>query len=286
MSHNQPGPYGGQPPQGPYGQQPPQPGPYGQPPQPPQGQPGYGYPQAPQGQPGYGYPQQPPQGVPPQQGYGYPAQGQPGPYGQQPQPGYIPPPPPGGGGKGKLIGIIAGIAGVAVIAVGAMALLGGGGGGDYKLTAPDTVLSGQYTKDTSKPAVSNGEAIEDKGIDGGTSVSGTYKGESDGMGFGGGYGDVSDPEAAVDAILKGALKGAKATEQKPSGFDGTVMKCGENDFGVFSQPFCVWGDESTAAMVVWMPKQGTTDPTAIKPPSIEEWAETTAKLRNEVRVKK
>ncbi|MFD3329423.1 hypothetical protein ACFWW8_30095, partial [Streptomyces sp. NPDC058701] len=29
-------------------------------------------PQAPQGQPGYGYPQQAPQGVPPQGGYGYP----------------------------------------------------------------------------------------------------------------------------------------------------------------------------------------------------------------------
>ncbi len=68
-------PYGqpqGQPPQPPQGQ----PG-YGYPAQPPQGQPGYGYPQQPQGQPGYGYPQQAPQGVPPQQGYGYPPQ-QPG----------------------------------------------------------------------------------------------------------------------------------------------------------------------------------------------------------------
>jgi uncharacterized RDD family membrane protein YckC len=61
-------------PNNPYGQ------PQGQPPQPPQGQPGYGYPQQPPaqpGQPGYGYPQQAPQGVP-QQGYGYPQQpGQP-----------------------------------------------------------------------------------------------------------------------------------------------------------------------------------------------------------------
>ncbi|MFF9348352.1 hypothetical protein [Streptomyces sp. NPDC014734] len=101
MSHNQPGPYGGQPPQGqpgPYGQQP---GPYGAPPPQPQGQPGpYGQPQQPnpygqpqQGQPGYGYPQQaPPQGVPPQ--------GQPGPYGQPQQPnpyGQQPPAPPYGG---------------------------------------------------------------------------------------------------------------------------------------------------------------------------------------------
>ncbi|MFJ5551962.1 MULTISPECIES: RDD family protein [unclassified Streptomyces] len=40
-------------------------------------------PQQPQGQPGYGYPQQAPQGVPPQGGYGYPAPGQP-PYGGVP----------------------------------------------------------------------------------------------------------------------------------------------------------------------------------------------------------
>ncbi|MGW7331411.1 hypothetical protein ACWGIU_23055 [Streptomyces sp. NPDC054840] len=40
-------------------------------------------PQAPQGQPGYGYPQQAPQGIPPQNGYGYPQQapqGYPGGY--------------------------------------------------------------------------------------------------------------------------------------------------------------------------------------------------------------
>lgn len=55
--------------------------PYGQPPQ------------QPQGQPGYGYPQQAPQGVPPQQqqqpGYGYPQQ-------QPPQPGGFPGYPGGG----------------------------------------------------------------------------------------------------------------------------------------------------------------------------------------------
>ncbi|QNE75474.1 RDD family protein [Streptomyces finlayi] len=59
-------------PNNPYGQQP------GQPPQQPQGQPGYGYPQqAPQGVPqqGYGYPQQPGQ---PDQAYGAYPQQQPG----------------------------------------------------------------------------------------------------------------------------------------------------------------------------------------------------------------
>ncbi|MFD4760167.1 hypothetical protein ACFWOJ_15135 [Streptomyces sp. NPDC058439] len=186
MSYNQPGPYGGQPPQdqpGPYGGQPPQdqPGPYGgQPPQgqpgpyggqPPQGQPGpygqqpgpYGQ-QPPQGQPGYGYPQQAPQGVPPQQqpqpGYGYPQAQQPGPYGQQP------PTPPYGGQQAygmppeapkKKTGLIIGgaVVALAVIAGGVYFLTSGGGssvaddGKTYKLTTPETVLDSTYKKNPS-----------------------------------------------------------------------------------------------------------------------------------------
>ncbi|WP_405687941.1 hypothetical protein [Streptomyces sp. NBC_00057] len=182
MSYNQPGPYGGQPPQGqpgPYGGQPPQgqPGPYGQQPgpyggQPPQGQPGpYGQqpgpyggqpPQGPpQGQPGYGYPQQAPQGVPPQQqpqpGYGYPQAQQPGPYGQQPQAPYgqapygtVPMPPVQ---PKKKTGLIIGgaVVALAVIAGGVYFLTSGGGSdtlsddGPHKLTTPTKVL-GEYKR--------------------------------------------------------------------------------------------------------------------------------------------
>ncbi|MGP3923063.1 hypothetical protein [Streptomyces sp. 8N616] len=274
MSYNQPGPYGGQPQQ---------PGPYGQPPQQPQGQP----------QPGYGYPQQGPGQVPPQQGYGYPQgqpQQQPGPYGQQPQGGWggtpPPPPPQGGGGKGKTIGIIAGVVGVAVIAAGAYFIVGGGGGGgDYKLATPKTVLGGKYTKDDSQKAPS--ESGSGDGIEDGQSTGASYKSDDAKIGFGGAYGNVTDPEQAVDAIIsEGLTKGTKTTEQKPSGFDGDLMKCGEYDLQVIKTPFCVWGDDSTAALVMWGPSDTATDPSALKPPSIEEWAETTAKFRNEVRVEK
>ncbi|MDT0269182.1 hypothetical protein RM844_23115 [Streptomyces sp. DSM 44915] len=175
MSHNQPGPYGQQPPPG---QQPGQPGPYGAPPQgtPPGGPnpyaqggapgapggPGYGYPQAPgapgqpgqvPGQPGpYGQPQQPgpygqpqapgPYGQPPQPPGGYPGQpGQPG------QPPYGPPQPAGGGGGNKKL--LLGIGGAVVIAaaaVGAYFLISGddgsGPGSDpdtrYALEFPET----------------------------------------------------------------------------------------------------------------------------------------------------
>ncbi|GAA3866489.1 hypothetical protein [Streptomyces sedi] len=181
MSHNQPGPYGQQPPPG---QQPGQPGPYGAPP--PQGAPGGGpnpyaqggAPGAPQG-PGYGYPQQP-GGAPGQPGpYGQPqppgAPGQPGPYGQQPPPGQYPgqpgapgqppgpygqpQPPSGGGGNKTLLIVIASIVALAVVGGGAFFLLGGddddegggGGGGNaggdpdasYMLEFPQT--TGEYT---------------------------------------------------------------------------------------------------------------------------------------------
>ncbi|MGW1085222.1 hypothetical protein ACWD4L_02380 [Streptomyces sp. NPDC002596] len=177
MSYNQPGPYGGQPPQGqpgPYGGQPPQgqpgpygqqPGPYGQQPGPYGQQPGpYGGQQPQGGQPGYGYPQQAPQGVPqqPQPGYGYPQAQQPGPYGQQqPQPPYgqapyggqvpMPPAPPK-----KKTGLIIGgvVVALAVIAGGAYFLTSGGASNSdvadstkgYKLTPAASV--GEYKKDS------------------------------------------------------------------------------------------------------------------------------------------
>ncbi|WP_406252395.1 hypothetical protein OH786_11090 [Streptomyces atratus] len=196
MSYNQPGPYGGQPPQGqpgPYGGQPPQgqPGPYGQQ---PQGQPGpYGQ-QPPQGQPGYGYPQQAPQGVPqqqPQPGYGYPQAQQPGPYGQQP------PTPPYGGQQAygtmpmppaqpkKKTGLIIGgvVVALAVIGGGVYFLTGGGSDGlsddgPHKLTTPKTVL-GKYNRFGADGAGQQQDSkttkeLTSSGIENGKTVTGIY----------------------------------------------------------------------------------------------------------------
>ncbi|WP_405751959.1 hypothetical protein OHA19_26865 [Streptomyces sp. NBC_00012] len=207
MSYNQPGPYGGQPPQGqpgpyggppqgqpgPYGQQPPQgqPGPYGQ--QPPQGQPGpYGQ-QPPQGQPGYGYPQQAPQGVPPQQpqqGYGYPQAQQPGPYGQQPptppyggQPAYGTMPMPPATPKKKTGLVIGGVVvALAVIGGGVYFLAPGGGGlsddGPHTLTTPKTVL-GEYHRfgadgANQKQDDKTTKELTSSGIENGKTVTGIY----------------------------------------------------------------------------------------------------------------
>ncbi|MDG9683253.1 hypothetical protein QC334_10975 [Streptomyces sp. DH18] len=263
MSYNQPGPYGGQPPQGqpgPYGQQP---GPYGAPPPqgPPQGQPGYGYPQqAPQGVP----PQQPnPYGQPqqPQQGYGYPQAQQPGPYGQQP------PAPPYGGQPGydgqpqqpkKKTGLIVGVAVVAlaVIAGGVYFLTSGGGSGDvadstkgYKLTPPASVED--YKKDASKPSPSGPVTGDDKaeaeamGITNANKAAAQYQsGTKDNplaqkmLMFEGLWGEVSDPAKTLDDAFDKAEKNmskdsdndnvslvGSPKEFKPDGFDGALMKC-------------------------------------------------------------
>ncbi|MBT2471439.1 hypothetical protein J7E97_27140 [Streptomyces sp. ISL-66] len=79
-------------------------------------------PQAPQGQPGYGYPQQAPQGVPPQGGYAYPQQT---PQGYQGGPVGYPGGPVGMPGGVKAARVILFILGSLQALFGLLALLGG-----------------------------------------------------------------------------------------------------------------------------------------------------------------
>ncbi|MEV8343042.1 hypothetical protein [Streptomyces niveus] len=317
MSYNQPGPYGGQQPQG-------QPGPYGQ--QPPQGQPGYGYPQQPpQGQPGYGYPQQPPQGVP-QQGYGQPQQ--PGPYGQPQQPGPYGgapgfPPPQGGAPKKKTGLIIASVVvALAVIGGGAYFLVGGGSSdvaddGPHKLITPATVIDGEYKKEDSSGSATGGMSKDDLadaekwGVKNPKDVSAQYQSgslEDNPLGakvlsFAGVYGEIEDPEKAVDAMFafmkSEAEKGDSADEGslvgspeafEPDGLDGAIMKCqamaikNDPDSGPkeIKLSVCIWGDYSTLGFSLPV---DMTSALGGKPMSLEDSAATTAKLRNDVRVK-
>ncbi|MGY0486565.1 hypothetical protein [Streptomyces sp. WG-D5] len=344
MSHNQPGPYGNQPPQqpGPYGQQPQQPGPYGQPQQPgPYGQP----PQAPQ--PGYGYPQQPPQqapqGVPPQQPnpYGQPPQQPPGGYGQPQQPGpygqpqqapygqYPPAPPTGGGGGKKTLGIVIGaVVVVAALGVGGYFVLGGDGGGSgssveddgaHKLTTPATVL-GEYKKSSanasSSGTFSESDLAEAKkwGVTDPKSVNASYEAgtgtTAKAINFGGVYGEIEDPEKVVDSMFSemkkkseengGTSAGAKVSFEgspekfEPAGFKNGVMKCQNAKYempggssstsGVpssFTMPMCIWGDHSTVTYIVYSDAGAIV---AKEEQPLSEAADTTAKLREEVRV--
>ncbi|MET9368752.1 hypothetical protein ABZY00_12985 [Streptomyces griseoflavus] len=264
MSHDQPGPYGGRPPQ--------QPGPYGGQPQ-----------QAPQPGYGYGYPQQP--GVPPQQP----------PYGQQPPHGQAPygtpsqPPASGGGGGGgrKAAIVVGAVAVVAAIGVGAYFVFGGGGGADiaddgpHKLVPPASV--GEYKKGGGSsgsgdggPAGTKSEAdLEKIGIEGGKVVKASYAtGTSTELGramaFNGAYGEISDPEGSIDKAFvnahdnskdTGDTAGAKETVTwkgdpetvEPDGLDGAVMKCQTavitEGATKLEMPVCVWADHSTYGVV-------------------------------------
>jgi hypothetical protein len=259
MSYNQPGPYGGQPPQG-------QPGPYGQQPGPYGGQPPQG---PPQGQPGYGYPQQAPQGVPPQQqppqGYGYPQPQQPGPYGQQP-----PTPPYGGqqayGGQvpmppaapKKKTGLIIGgaVVALAVIAGGVYFLTSGGSSNSdvadstkgYKLTPAASVDAYKKSADESKPSapmtgkekteaeaagIKNPQELTAQYVSGDEANPLTMKS----LTLEGVWGEISDPAKVIDASFEDAKKLAEGDEKEtvtligspkavtPDGFKGALMKC-------------------------------------------------------------
>ncbi|MEV0320387.1 hypothetical protein ACIBKX_04935 [Streptomyces sp. NPDC050658] len=310
MSYNQPGPYGGQQPQqpGPYGQQP---GPYGQQPQNPQ--------------PGYGYPQQAPQGVPPQQGgYSQPQQPGPygqqpqAPYGQ------VPPPPPPAGGGGKKTGLIVGAI-VALVAIGGgvwwfTAGKDSSGGnsavaddGAHKLVTPETVLS-EYKKKASTDEGFTDEDMKDAekdGVKNGTPVDAEYQSGDESnplsgkmLKFMGVYGEIEDPSKVVDGMF--AKMKEKSSEDdnemgeltgSPKSFDadGAVVKCQEtvikNDSSTgdaasgpkeIRMPVCIWGDKSTIGIVI--PVEMATAITG-KSPSLDDAADTTTKLRKEVRVK-
>lgn len=267
MSFNQP------PPQPGYGA-PQQPNPYGQPQQPAPGQPGQG-----QGQ--YGYPQQPQPGAPYGQP-GFPQQpGQPAGWSTAP-----PPPPPGGGGKGKVIGIVVGaVAVVAAIGVG-VSLMVGGGGDSYKLSMPASILSGKYAKGTTQPSQTPTKTVD--GLSNATTVEAQY-GQTGGEMYtiSGLYGDVSDPNGVVDKMLQALSSNSSDAPVKvdPPGFDGTVMKCG---LVAPKMPFCVWGDDSTVALVMYSDtsQAALTGTEAAKYPTVQDFAKDVATIRSEVRVEK
>ncbi|MEU3065206.1 hypothetical protein AB0P12_08110 [Streptomyces subrutilus] len=314
MSYNQPGPYGQQPQQpGPYGQQPPQPGPYGQqPPQPgPYGQgapqPGYGYPQQP-GVPPQGYPQQPPQ-----PGYGYP---------QQPPYGGLPPQQPPK--KSKTGVVVAVVVAVAVIAGGGWYFLRGGGSDGavasdtkgYKLVAPNAV--DEFKKDPKYKqdefSATDRKEAESAGVKNPTQVGMNYQAgdpknplSAKGLNFQGVYGEIADPEKAVDGYFALARLNAAKQDSKseieligtpktmtPAGFKGAVLKCQNFKFTSkdtaakgpkeVTLPFCIWGDYSTLSMV------SATDLASVlagKPGyTLEQASELAAKLYNTARVKK
>ncbi|WP_345655224.1 hypothetical protein [Streptomyces tremellae] len=315
----QPGPYGQPPQPGVPPQQQPgygypqQPGPYGQPPQ--QGGPA-GAPN-PYAQPGpYGQPGQPPQPPYGQNPYGGPGQpGQPpygaGPYGAGPA---------GGPQKKKRTALVvtAVVVACAVIAGGVYVLTSGGGGSDiaddgpHKLTAPDRVLDGQFVKKPGSGGSSASSDLKDArkaGVRNPKDISAEYtKGDKDNpltevvLDYGGVYGTIDDPEKTLDTFFAGLKKESSSDKEgqgklvgspravTPQGLKGAVMKCqnltvqGDTSGAgpkEITLPICVWADHSTLGFAT------STDVASVlagKPTTIADVAETTTKLRDDVRV--
>ncbi|MEU4212236.1 hypothetical protein AB0F13_19925 [Streptomyces sp. NPDC026206] len=221
-----------------------QPGPYGQPPQPPQGptpygQPGYGYPQQPPAAPAYGQqPPPPPYGAPQQPapgGWGQPQAQAPGGWGQQPgMPGQYPPPvPPQGGGKGKAIGITIGaLVVVGAIVGGAVFFMGGGSDGEvkpYTMVMPESVLGGKFTKGTGAPGgnssttdksedITNDKSAKEMGVSNGTGVKAAYTNpEKQMLSVVGAYGELADPKKTVDAMIAKMEENEKKSQANTKG---------------------------------------------------------------------
>jgi hypothetical protein len=236
----------------------------------------------------------------------------------------MPQPSAPGGGKKKTGLIIGAVAVVAAIGVGAYFVLGSGGGGaggveddgPHKLATPQTVL-GEYKRFSEDGATAGDDSAVElgkSGVENGTTVVGAYStadlGDYDpsdpsgGSGaselatvrtitYVGAYGEVADPEAALDAFFADMRKSAEENsstsakaeligEPEAVDLDGALMKCqaakGRNLLTKKEKTdwFCAWADHSTLAMV--------SPGDAAKNVTKDVAADLTAKLRAEVRV--
>lgn len=232
-------------------------------------------------------------------------------------------PPAPGGGKKKTGIILGAVAVVAAIGVGVYFVIGGGGGSDasagddgpHKLTTPATVLTEyKLSDDDSSDGAMTKEDLKDAekwGVKNPKDVNANYEAGADGdnplagklVSFGGVYGEIEDPEKAVDGLFaymkKDAEKGGVTIEGEPKaytpeGFDGTVLKCqqavmkneeataGSGEPSEMNMTYCIWGDYSTIGFVLPME---IADIAAGKDTDPTEAAALTAKFRKEVRVK-
>ncbi|MDH6705587.1 hypothetical protein P3T27_002297 [Kitasatospora sp. MAA19] len=236
----QPQPYGGQPPYGPPQPQPP----YGAP------QPQYGYP--PQGGQPYGAPQQP-YGAP-QQPYGVPPQA---PYGQ---PGY--PPPPKKGRTGLVVGLVVGALVLGGGGFAAWKFLGGGdSGGQYKISAPQSLPDGYTQKSAKEEAVDPSKPEAAKFGKNLNALAASYSKGSDALdtlSVIGVYGELNDPDQIIADSKKdtGGLTWSTPMTDFPAqdGHSSSAkLACGVASViaGKAGPTVCVWADKSTTGRITF-----------------------------------
>ncbi|NGO68723.1 hypothetical protein [Streptomyces boncukensis] len=201
----------------------------------------------------------------------------------------------------KRVGIIVG---VLVVVVGGVVggLLGAGAfsGGDddarYRLTGPGKV-AGEYTrKGEAKEGTSGrvftegkGSGKEIPGLKADGDVTARYaSGSTRQLQLGGAYGEVDDPGASAEWLLK-EMRGQFSSigepqgdpeEFTPSGFDGDVLKCQAYAIETVRMRVCVWGDSSTVGAV------SLAETSEKAKATLAEAAELTAKVRSDARVKR
>ncbi|MFD3331852.1 hypothetical protein ACFWV1_04230 [Streptomyces sp. NPDC058700] len=176
--------------------------------------------------------------------------------------------------------------------------------GPHRLTAPVEVLGGTYKSvvgkaDEPRPLnESKAKYLAGTGMSAdSTSVANVYATsaelhdvpKAEGLVFLGVHGEVKDPERTLDAVFAEMRKRPDTTpvgdarDMSPDGLDGAVMKCQKAEPKTPTLPGhtrtgvrCVWVDYSTVGVVT------LSNPAADY--SMEEAAEITAALREEVRV--
>ncbi|MFF4378580.1 hypothetical protein [Kitasatospora sp. NPDC001547] len=267
--------------------------PQGQP-QPYGGQPQYGQPQQPYGapQPQYGYPQQQPYGAP-QQPYGVPPQA---PYGQ---PGYPVAPPPKGKG-GLVVGLVIGALVLGGGGFAAWKFLGGSdAGGQYKLSAPQTLLDGYVQKSAKEEAADMSKPdVAKVGKDLHALVASYSKGTDvknvDSLSVVGIYGDINDPDQIITESKSSSGAATWTTPMADYPAKDSRASAGKLSCGVMSvlagktgSTVCVWADKSTYGRVTFtkmsLTATGDTGGQGITP---DQAAEKTRAIRDAMKVAK
>jgi hypothetical protein len=200
------------------------------------------------------------------------------------------PQPPQPKRKDALIGVLAGVVALAVVGgLTAWYVLGGSGEMEpYTVVMPQSILNGAYDKKAgagTAPTISLTQPSKatEIGVKNAASASATFSNDAHvgsdevvSMGVIGIYGDVTQPEAAVDAVYANIHASQEKTAKSSgldvqqvepvqitgmhnvAGFDGAIMKCETLTIQPKSSVYldkqtyvsrCVWGDPSAVGIV-------------------------------------
>ncbi|WP_424887494.1 hypothetical protein [Streptomyces sp. XH2] len=189
-----------------------------------------------------------------------------------------PPPVPDrrGAGRGRVVaGVVIGSLVLMCTLLGGFLILTGGGskaagGARYRLTAPDRVAGFRMDSPVGRTfRTDHLERLRSLGVRDAGSITAGYSSPRGKLMFSGVWGEVRDPERAVDGMFEAMAEDARREPVRSGAreevvgspervsVDGAVMKCQPVSFtpaeggpGVsLTLPYCVWADHSTVGVV-------------------------------------